>query len=51
LPLDGEQGSNLGLLVHAALEAVDHGITLLGNLVFDLKDLLPLLSLFLLQGG
>ena len=48
-PLNCEQGSDLGFLTHALLKTVDQLVTLLSDLVFDLKYLLSLLPLLLLQ--
>ena len=49
LPLDREQASDFRFLDHAALEGCDQGVSLFGNLVLNLENLLPLLALFLFQ--
>jgi len=48
-PMDREQIVGRCLLAHTAVQSVDQSIPLLGDLVFDAEDFLPLPPLLLFQ--
>ena len=48
-PLDREKLRAVRLLSHSPLQPVDQRVPLVSDLVFDLKDLLPLLPLLLFK--